>query len=181
MSGQEHTHGGAETQQEEEVIPPQIMVMAEILGRQHGGHKPHEAHHDAVEAAETIQRHREVEDGQRIHAAKAADCGDHHAEQRCARGDDRPQTQRLFTPLCEVHGGESCKDREENHKPYHYSITASLIMSRSHWGKRPISRHAAARMRIGTVIIGPASWALPASIAGTSLAGNHALMTTWNM
>ena len=157
------------------------MVMAEILGRQHGGHKPHEAHHDAIEAAETVQRHGEVDDRQRIHAAKAADCGNNHTKKGHARGDDRPQSQRLFTPLCEVHSGECCKDREENHKPYHYSITASLIMSRSHCGNKPISRHAAAKMRMGTVIIAPASWALPASIAGTSLAGNQALMTTWNM
>ena len=179
LGGQEYACGGAEPQQEEEIVASQIVMPVEILGTEQRGDEPHEAHHRAVDGAEAVHGEVQVQQGDRPTAAEAAEGGAEHGAQGNAGGDDGPEA---LGPFGFHQRYEQCRDDgEEYHEVQHHSITASRIRFKSPWGNRPSSRQATARSTIGTVIRRPASFAVPSGISRASRWGNHALTATWNI
>ena len=178
---QEHAHGEAQAQQEEEVVAPQMVVAPEILGRQQGRHEPHEAHHQPIDAPEAVQGEVDAAQGDIQGFAGPGAHRQHHHKKRQPRDGAGPAAQPGFAFAAGQQQGKGPRQGQQDQKKQHHRPTAFPITSSSHWGNRPISRQAAARMAVGTVIIQPASWAEPSGMAGASVRGNQAFSTTWNM
>ena len=88
VGGQEHACRKAQANQEEEVIPLELVVPMEVLGTQQSRDEPHEAHHKAVQLLETAgpeaQAHHRYGNGGTI----AGDGRIDHGQQRQQRKDD---------------------------------------------------------------------------------------------
>ena len=183
---QEHAQRKAQANEEEEIVPPQVVMAPEILGRQHGADEPHEAHHQPIEPLEAAKG-----EGQ-PHYGGDDDCpyrqtaqGQHGPQHQQRRGDDQlsdPLSGELPPPWdsdADSHdGGQHKQDQQIEGR---HSVTASRIRSSSPWGIRPISRQAAASTTMGTSICHPASWTEPSGMAGALCRGNHARTAIWNI
>ena len=183
---QEHAQRKAQANEEEEIVPPQMTMAPEILGRQHGADEPHEAHHQPIEPLEATKG-----EGQ-PHYGGDDDCpyrqtaqGQHGPQHQQRRGDDQlsdPLSGELPPPWdsdADSHdGGQHKQDQQIEGR---HSVTASRIRSSSPWGIRPISRQAAASTTMGTSICHPASWTEPSGMAGALCRGNHARTAIWNI
>ena len=186
VGGQEHARREAQADQEEEIVPLQMVVTVEILGTQQGRDEPHEAHHDAVQLLEPAgpeaQAHHRHGDGGAVSGGHI-----HHGQQRQQREHDGQRTQPLSVVMAirQQSDDQRRQHRQQHngqqHDRCHHSITAFPITSSRTSGNRPISRHSAARISIGTIMKGPASWALSGVGSSVPSAGNQALTTTWNM
>ena len=88
VGGQKHACRKAQANQEEEVIPLELVVPMEVLGTQQSRDEPHEAHHKAVQLLETAgpeaQAHHRYGNGGTI----AGDGRIDHGQQRQQRKDD---------------------------------------------------------------------------------------------
>ena len=163
------------------MVAPQVVVAPEILGRQQGGHEPHEADHQSIDGPEAVQGEVDAAQGDIQGFAEPGAHRQRHHKKRQPRDGAGPAAQPGFAFAAGQQQGKGPRQGQQDQKKQHHRPTAFPITSSSHWGKRPITRQAAARMAVGTVIIQPASWAEPSGMAGASVRGNQAFSTTWNM
>ena len=154
---QEYTQGKAQTQQEEKVVAPQVVVAPEILGRQQGGHEPHEADHQSIDGPEAVQGKVDAAQGDIQGNAKPGAHSQHHHQKRQPRDGAGPAAQPRLAFAADEQQGNGPHQGQQDQKKQHHRPTAFPITSSSHWGNRPITRHAAASTAVGTVIIQSAS------------------------
>ena len=109
-------------------------------------------------APEAVQGEVDAAQGDIQGNAKLGAYSQHHHQKRQPRDGAGPAAQPAISlSLQDEQQGKGPRQGQQDQKKQHHWPTAFPITSSSHWGNRPMTRHAAASTAVGTVIIQPAS------------------------